>query len=108
MKTKTKPRKPRITNAPVPRCPHCGVVGVDNLRILETFTAYHTIKIATDVLGRPIDNGEATAVIAVNALGTECPSEHFDDGEADYRAHCVSCGKSGTLDEYNLNLVDWD
>lgn len=85
--------KPEVT----PRCPQCGESDVTNMEITETFTAYH-----------PILRMSGGGAIVENALGTGCPSEHFDDGQSNYGAHCRSCLHDGTLAEFNLDISDWE
>jgi hypothetical protein len=78
------------------RCPKCGNEDATEMHITETFTAYHPIRWA----GRDELQVE-------NALGTECPSEHFDDGKSDHGVHCNKCLHTGTPTEFNLPAC-WD
>ncbi len=74
-----------------PKCPKCSTIATDDMEIRETFHGYHPVHGVKD--GR---------VEVQNALSVTCPSEHFDDGESDYEAHCRSCLHSGTPESFGL------
>lgn len=72
------PKKPEL------KCPHCGCTDPDEISIVETYRASH-----------PVEGYDENGVFVVtNALGTTCPSEHFDDGDGDFIAYCNQCAHS--------------
>lgn len=77
------------------KCPKCNA-DPSEIRIMETFTAYHPIEV--DAVG---------AVSVHNALGTDCPSFHFDDGSSDYQGYCKRCSHSGSLSTFGIEDFDW-
>jgi hypothetical protein len=88
-----------VTTPLKPMCPKCTSTDPKDFEIKETFSAYHP------VLGVNSQN----QVGVENALGTSCPSEHFDDGESDYVAHCKCCQHDGTPQSFGLgDPTNWE
>lgn len=86
-----------VEEGAIVRCPKCGTSSdddEDNFTLCETFRAYH-----------PFDPKRG---VATNALGTTCPSEHFDDGAEDYVILCNHCTHEGSLSEFGAELKDWE
>lgn len=70
--------EPAPASPPAPiACPACGDAG--NLSVTETYTAFHPAR------------SDGGTLVASHALLTKCPSEWFDDGDADYQLHCWGC-----------------
>src|SRR5258708_29441677 len=59
------------TKEEVLKCPHCGCTDADEITVVETYRASHPVT----------GYNEDGVFVLVNALGTTCPSEHFDDGD---------------------------
>lgn len=77
-----------------PRCPKCE--GTDRLCITETYTAMHPLSVLPD----------GTMTVG-NALSSDSPSHHFDDGSENYGARCRSCGYEGSLAEFRITSWEW-
>jgi hypothetical protein len=92
--------------APSPKCPKCGE-SVD-IQVKESYTAYHPVR--SDLRpGRDSEIGTAGRVTLENALSTGCPSEHFNDGASDFKAHCRSCLHEGTVEDFGLgDPSEWE
>lgn len=104
---------PKLKTKPAPRClkcPSCGTTDLDDLAVRETFSAFHPIR--TVVTAETDEEGTlkpgALGVIVENALGTDCPSVHFDDGDDDYRGYCKACGHTADLEDFGIDAIkDW-
>lgn len=87
------------------KCPKCGNADPDEIEIVETFSAYHPIRSVEYLdahagLKRELLDGATLNV--ENALGTTCPSEHFDEGAGDYKAHCRACQHTDETNAFGL------
>lgn len=89
---------PAPSDAPQPCCPKCSNAEIEEIEVIETYHAYHPIQeLRDDVL------------CIENALASSSPSEHFDDGAGDYRAHCRKCLHNDSPEAFRLPSPDvWD
>lgn len=78
------------------KCPECGNADPEQLAVIETFTAYH-----------PIEVDKVGTVGVHNALGMDCPSNHFDDGADDQQGHCRACSHTGALATFGILAFAW-
>ena len=80
------------------KCPHCGCVDPDQIRVIETYRAYH-----------PVRGYDEDGVFALsNALGLARPFEAFDDGDGDFIASCNACSHSDDPEKFGMgDCSEW-